>query len=78
MSNDVPGERVWAREILNTERIGDRCLRYWITDGRFPHPDGNLNGRNFWFRPTYETWKADVAAGRYRQQRRPGMSMQAA
>jgi hypothetical protein len=69
-----PSDRVWSREILDAEKIGDRCLRYWIADGRFPQPDGNLNGRNFWLRVTYDVWKADVLAGRYRQDRRPNPS----
>jgi hypothetical protein len=39
--------------------------------GRFPPPDGNLNGRNFWLRATYERWRSEVLSGRYSQQRRP-------
>lgn len=70
--------RVWAREILNDQKVTDRCLRAWTHNGKFPPPDGNLNGRNFWNRATYEAWKTDVLAGRYRQQRRPGFTAQAA
>jgi hypothetical protein len=70
--------RVWSREILDEQKVCDRALRAWITKGKFPTPDGNLNGRNFWLRTTYEQWKADVLAGRYRQQRRPGAPAAAA
>jgi len=65
-------ERIWSHEIRRAEDIGDRGFRKWIASGRFPQPDGNLNGRNFWLRSTYERWKADVIAGRYAQHRRPG------
>lgn len=52
--------------------ITDRCLRKRIAAGKFPRPDGNLNGRNFWLLGTYRRWKADVFAGKFRQGRRPG------
>jgi hypothetical protein len=52
--------------------ITDRCLRKWTVRGYFPAPDGNLNGRNFWLRSTYERWRSDVLAGRYAKHRRPG------
>jgi hypothetical protein len=68
--------RVWSREILDDQKVTDRCLRNWVTNGKFPPPDGNLNGRNFWLRATYERWKADVLAGRFSQRRRPGQSLQ--
>jgi hypothetical protein len=71
-TSEQSNERIWAREIRLSEHIGDRCLRKWIREQRFPQPDGNLNGRNFWHRATYEAWKSDVLAGKYRQQRRPG------
>jgi hypothetical protein len=35
--------------------------------GKFPPPDGNLNGRNFWCRSIYRQWQADVLAGKYRK-----------
>jgi len=35
---------------------------------RFPPPDGNLNGRNFWKASTYQKWKADALAGKYGRQ----------
>jgi hypothetical protein len=35
---------------------------------KFPPPDGNLGGRNFWFRSSYAKWQADVLAGRYRRE----------
>ena len=62
-------DRVWSKEILGKENVTDRCLRKWIGSQKFPRPDGNLNGRNFWFRSTYERWQADVRAGRYSQRR---------
>jgi hypothetical protein len=71
-------DRLWAHEIRRAESIGDRGFRKWIAESRFPTPDGNLNGRNFWLRSTYERWKADVLAGRYAQRRRPGAPVSAA
>ena len=71
-------DRIWSQEIRRAEGIGDRGFRKWIASGRFPAPDGNLNGRNFWLRSTYERWKADVMAGRYAQHRRPGAPTTAA
>ena len=65
-------DKLWSPEIRRAENIGDRGFRKWVAIGRFPAPDGNLNGRNFWLRSTYERWKADVLAGRYAKHRRPG------
>jgi hypothetical protein len=65
-------ERVWSFDVIRDNRISDRCLRKWIVAGRFPKPDGNMAGRNFWLRATYNRWQADVLAGRFSQQRRPG------
>jgi hypothetical protein len=64
--------RVWSAHITRDNGVTDRCLRKWIATGRFPHPDGNLNGRNFWEAETYRRWKADVLDGKYRKERRPG------
>ena len=50
--------------------VTDRALRKWISKGRFPQPDGNLNGRNFWLARTVRQHKADVLAGRYKLVRR--------
>jgi hypothetical protein len=72
--NNPPSEKVWSPEIRRNESIGDRGLRKWIAEGRFPRPDGNINGRNFWLRPTYERWKAEVLEGRYARYRRPGLT----
>jgi hypothetical protein len=66
-----PEQRVYASRILTDNDITDRCLRKWIAVGRFPKPDGNLNGRNFWLMSTYKRWEAEVLAGRYSQQRGP-------
>lgn len=71
-------DRLWSGNVTSDLSITGRCLRKWVSSGRFPQPDGNLNGRNFWLRSTYEQWKADVLAGRYRQQRRPNPAAQAA
>jgi hypothetical protein len=71
MSLDPADDRLWAADILHTENICDRAHRKWVKNGRFPPPDGNLNGRNYWLRATYERWRAEVTAGRYAQKRRP-------
>jgi hypothetical protein len=63
---------VYSIDIASDNGITSRCLRKWIQKGRFPPPDGNLHGRNFWLRSTYERWQADVLAGKYSQPRRPG------
>ncbi len=73
-----PTDKIRTTQICATEGVGDRCLRQWIAKGRFPAPDGNLNGRNFWLRSTYERWKAEVLDGKFCQRRRPGVSAQAA
>jgi hypothetical protein len=65
-------KRIYSADVTSDNNITDRCLRKWIVNGRFPPPDGNLNGRNFWLPETYRAWQADVLAGRYSQQRRPG------
>jgi hypothetical protein len=70
-STSHPDDRVWSREIRRREGIGDRGFRKWIASGRFPPPDGNFCGRDFWLRSTYERWRADVLEGRYHQQRKP-------
>jgi hypothetical protein len=58
---------VFARQILDDQKITDRGLRKWITQERFPRPDGNLNGRNFWRSETYRQWQEDVLQGKYRR-----------
>lgn len=73
-STQANDAKVWSPEIRRDQDIGDRGFRKWISNGRFPRPDGNLNGRNFWLRSTYDRWKADVAAGRYAKYRRPPVS----
>jgi hypothetical protein len=65
------GRRVYTADITRDNSCTDRCLRKWIATDRFPSPDGNLNGRNFWLWRTYEHWKQDVLAGKYRRDRRP-------
>jgi hypothetical protein len=58
---------VFMPEIMTDNCIGDRGIRKWQSSGKFPPPDGNLNGRNFWRRSTYRKWQIDVLAGRYRR-----------
>jgi hypothetical protein len=70
---DSPDDKVWAPQICRQEGVTDRCHRNWIASGKFPPPNGNMNGRNFWLRSTYEQWKADVLAGKFCQRRRPGV-----
>ncbi len=64
-------QRVYSSRIAAENGITDRCLRKWISEGKFPPPDGNLHGRNFWLPATYHAWQADVIAGKFRQARRP-------
>jgi hypothetical protein len=71
-------ERLWSFDIVRDNRISDRCLRKWIASERFPRPDGNIAGRNFWLRSTYRKWQADALSGRFSQTRRPGMATTAA
>jgi hypothetical protein len=67
-------QRVYARRITDDNGLTGRALRKWVSEGKFPRPDGDLNGRNFWLAETYARWKADVLAGRYSQHRRPGIA----
>lgn len=75
MNQQVPATesepRIYSARIISDNGITDRCLRKWIAAGRFPKPDGNLNGRNFWLPSTYSRWNADVRAGKYSVARRP-------
>ena len=50
---ELGNDRVWSSDIRRAEKIGDRGFRKWISEGRFPRPDGNLFGRNFWLRATF-------------------------
>jgi hypothetical protein len=59
---------VFVPEIRADSGIGDRGHRKQVVNGKFPPADGNLHGRNFWFRSTYLKWQADVIAGRYRRE----------
>jgi hypothetical protein len=79
-SSTVPADSdrfVYTSEICADVGITDRCLRKWIVKGLFPSPDANLRGRNCWRLASFRTWKSAVLAGKYRQQRRPGVSVQA-
>jgi hypothetical protein len=58
---------VFAKQILQEQKITDRGLRKWIAQQRFPRPDGNLNGRNFWRPEAYKQWQEDVLQGKYRR-----------
>jgi hypothetical protein len=59
------GPLVFMSEITRDNGVTDRGVRKWRMTGKFPAPDGNLNGRNFWRRSTYRQWQADVLAGKY-------------
>ncbi len=63
---DVP--LVFMPEITTDNGVGDRGVRKWVKTGKFPEPDGNLNGRNFWKRSTYKRWQQDVFDGKYRRE----------
>ncbi len=65
---------VYVPEIKADIGIGDRGQRYQVLAGKFPPADGNLNGKNFWYRSTYRRWQADVLAGRYRKESSPPAS----
>lgn len=56
---------VYSADVCRDHRISQRCLRKWLAKGRFPRPDGNLHGRNFWLRSTYRSWQVDVRAGKF-------------
>jgi hypothetical protein len=58
---------VFMQQIKTECNVTDRGVRKWIQKGRFPKPDGNLNGRNFWLPETFAQWKADALAGKYRR-----------
>lgn len=74
LASPPEGGFVFMAEITRDLKVTDRGVRKWISTERFPRPDGNLNGRNFWLTSTYQRWKSDVLAGRYRQHRRPNPS----
>lgn len=61
------GPLVFMSEITRDFDITDRGVRKWIATDKFPPPDGNLNGRNFWKASTYRQWKSDVLAGKYQR-----------
>jgi len=71
-------EKVWSKTIVDDNGVDPRTLRNWVHDGKFPPPDGNLFGRNFWLRSTYTRWQREVLEGKYSQQRRPGFTPEAA
>lgn len=66
--------RIYSAEITANNLVTTRCLRKWIAAGRFPAPDGNLHGRNFWLLSTYQRWQQEVLAGKFKQERRPKRS----
>jgi hypothetical protein len=63
---------VYMSDVCADVGVTDRRIRKWIVKGFFPQPDANLRGRNCWRLSTFRSWKADVLAGKYSQQRRPG------
>jgi hypothetical protein len=78
-ANDANGDRlVYMSDVCADVGVTDRCVRKWIVNGHFPQPDANLRGRNCWKLSTFRAWKADVLAGKYSKERRPGISAHAA
>jgi predicted DNA-binding transcriptional regulator AlpA len=73
LAPQADGERfVYMSDVCADVGVTDRCVRKWIIKGHFPPPDANLRGRNCWRLATLRHWKADVIAGKYRIDRRPG------
>jgi len=62
VSNE-PSPFVFMSEITRDCDVTARAVRKWQTSGRFPTPDGNLHGRCFWRRDTYNAWQGKVLAG---------------
>jgi predicted DNA-binding transcriptional regulator AlpA len=60
--NGTAGRLVYTSHILSQLGISDRSLRRRIKDGRFPRPDGNVHGRNFWLMSSYTRWVAEAKA----------------
>ncbi len=85
MSNvAITSDSVLDDPLLSTAAITDdlgitsRGLRKQIEGGRFPAPDANINGRNFWRSSTYRVWKTAALAGQFAQRRRIGEASQKA
>lgn len=45
--------------------VTDRCLRKRVASGRFPAPDANIEGRNYWLTSTYRKWKESAISGAF-------------
>jgi|HubBroStandDraft_1064217.scaffolds.fasta_scaffold133582_3 hypothetical protein len=75
MSDSIPSSTVdplmYTAAITADLGITDRCLREWVSAGKFARPDTNIGGRNAWLSSTYKREKAAIMAGRFRQARRP-------
>ncbi len=67
--NGPSGEEplIFMSKITRDLERTDRSIRQMIAAGRFPRPDGKLNGRSYWLLSTYLMWRRDVAAGKYSQ-----------
>ena len=65
----LESEILWSSDIQRDNRISERCFRNWVVAGRFPKPDGNIAGRNFWRRATYAQWQSELLAGKFSQNR---------
>lgn len=65
------GQFIYMSELTTDIGVTDRCIRKWVTLGRFPKPDGNLYGRLFWQLGTIREWKANALAGRFKRERHP-------
>lgn len=50
--------------------IAPRTVRLWVRERRFPEPDGNVGGRNFWLESSLLQWQAEAIGGRFSTERR--------
>lgn len=55
--------------------IAPRTVRLWVKEGRFPKPDGNVSGRNFWLESTLLRWQTAAIDGRFSADRRGWLSV---
>lgn len=66
MTDSVVSDKLIPRTFITSDReITDRALRKQIRSNRFPPPDANINGRNYWLTSTYLKWKEAALAGKF-------------